>query len=154
MFMKKLFFCLVLVVLFSAVASAQDKTYRKNGQVLKVKVLEVSSTEVKYKIFGSAEDSPVYVLERDRIKKIEYEDGRTEKSGEVDLKDPEQYSDQKINALKVNFLGPLVGFTQITYERSMGVGKSLEASFAVIGAGKNGTLAYNYYGNTPDEVKK
>ena len=152
--MKKLLFCLVLVVLVSAVASAQDKIHRKNGQVLKVKVLEVSTTEVKYKIFGSAEDSPIYVLERDRIKKIEYEDGRVEKSGEVDLKDPEQYSDQKKNALKVNFLGPLVGFTQITYERNMGVGKSLEASFAVIGAGKNGTLDYNYYSGSAQEVKK
>jgi hypothetical protein len=142
--MKKLFFCLCAFLIGSATVKAQDKIYRKNGEILKVKILEVSSSEVKYKIFGAADDSPVYILERDRIKKIVYQDGREEKTT-VDLKDPEQYEGQKTSAIKLNFLAPLLGFSQVSYERSTGVGKSYELSLAVIGAGKNRRLDY-YYG--------
>jgi hypothetical protein len=132
-------------------SSAQDKIYRKNGEVLKVKVLEVSSSEIKYKIFGD-NDGPVYVLEKDRIKKIEYENGRVEKPT-VNLKDPEQYADQLNKALKINFLSPLLGFTQISYEKSTGVGKSYELSFAVIGAGKNRLLDFYDYNSIRSERK-
>jgi hypothetical protein len=146
--MNKLFICLCALLICGATANAQDKLYRKNGEILKVKVLEVSSTEVKYRLFGKPDDSPIYVLERDRIKKIVYEDGREEKAtATLDLKDPEQYLDQKKNALKINFLGPLVGFTQISYERSTGVGKSFEVGLTIIGAGKNRQLSYDYYYN-------
>ena len=146
--MNKLLICLCALLICGASAKAQDKLYRKNGEILKVKVLEVSSSEVKYRIFGAPDDSPIYVLERDRIKKIVYQDGREEKgTASIDLKDPEQYLDQKKNALKVNFLGPLVGFTQISYERSTGVGKSFEVGLSIIGAGKNRQLDYYYYGS-------
>lgn len=136
--MRKLLLVLFSLFLLGAGAMAQDKLHRKNGEVLKVKILEVGSSEIKYRIFGQ-EDGPVYILERDRIKKIEYQDGRVEKTS-VDIKDPEQYADQRKNALKVSFLGPLFGYTQFTYERSTGVGKAYELSLAVIGAGKNQQL--------------
>jgi len=83
-------------------------------------------------------------MEKDRINKIEYENGRVEKPT-IDLKDPEQYSDQLKKALKINFLSPLFGYTQFSYEKSTGVGKSYELTLAIIGAGKNQTLDfYNY----------
>jgi len=50
--MRKLIFFLSFFFLLHASLNAQDKVYRKNGEVLKVKVLEVSSTEIKYKLFG------------------------------------------------------------------------------------------------------
>lgn len=143
--MLKLLFSLFAILICSASLKAQDKIYRKNGEILQVKVLEVSTSEIKYRIFGSAENSPIYVLERDRIKKIVYEDGREEAATEaINLKDPEQYADQKKGALKMNFLGPLLGFTQFTYERSTGIGKSFEVSLSIIGAGKNRNLDYSY----------
>jgi len=141
--MRKLIFFLSFFFLLHASLNAQDKVYRKNGEVLKVKVLEVSSTEIKYKLFGD-DNGPIYVLEKDRINKIEYENGRVEKPT-IDLKDPEQYSDQLKKALKINFLSPLFGYTQFSYEKSTGVGKSYELTLAIIGAGKNQTLDfYNY----------
>lgn len=142
--MRKLIFFLFSLLVLSAVSKAQDKIYRKNGQVLKVKILEVSSSEVKYKVFGDNE-GPVYILEKDRIKRIEYENGKVEKPV-IDLKDPEQYADQLSKAIKINFLAPLFGYTQITYEKSTGVGKSYELAFAIIGAGKNNLL--DPYGTT------
>lgn len=148
-FMRKLIFFFISLFVFVISSSAQDKIYRKNGEVLKVKVLEVSSSEIKYKIFGD-NDGPVYVLERDRIKKIEYENGRVEKPT-VNLKDPEQYADQLNKALKINFLSPLLGFTKISYEKSTGVGKSYELSFTVIGAGKNRLLDFYDYNSIRTE---
>jgi hypothetical protein len=149
--MRKLIFFFISLFVLIISSSAQDKIYRKNGEVLKVKVLEVSSSEIKYKIFGD-NDGPVYVLEKDRIKKIEYENGRVEKPT-INLKDPEQYADQLNKALKINFLSPLLGFTQISYEKSTGVGKSYELSFAVIGAGKNRLLDFYDYNSIRSERK-
>lgn len=84
----------MLFVCFLAVyiTNAQDKIFRKNGQVVKAKIIEVGTTEIKYKLPDDLE-SPVYVLEKDRINKIQYENGKTEKFI-VDLKDPEQYIGQ------------------------------------------------------------
>lgn len=138
--MGKIPFFLIAILLLNTSLKAQDKIYRKNGQVLKVKVLEVSSTEIKYKIFGD-ENGPIYVLEKDRIKKIEYENGRIEKPI-IDLKDPEQYAEQLKKAIKIDFLGPLMGYSQISYEKSTGVGKGYELTVGVIGAGKNQILEY------------
>jgi hypothetical protein len=131
-----------------ATVKAQDKIYRKNGEVLKVKILEVSSTEIKYKIFGD-EDGPIYVLEKDRIQKIVYQNGRVEKPI-LDIKDPELYADQLKKAIKVNFFSPLSGYLQLGYEKSTGVGKSYELTMAIIGAGKNQTL--DFY--NPSDIQK
>ncbi len=42
--------CPLSLIIFTTQLFAQDKIYRKNGQVLKVKVIEVGSTEIKYKL--------------------------------------------------------------------------------------------------------
>jgi hypothetical protein len=134
---------LVVSMLLVTALKAQDKIYRKNGQVLKVKILEISSSEIKYRIFNEP-DGPIYVLEKDRIKKIQYENGRVE-TPMLDIKDPEQYEDQLKKAIKVNFLSPLSGYLQFGYEKSTGVGKSYELTMAIIGAGKNQTLDFYSY---------
>lgn len=141
--MRKLILFFVGLFLLNASLKAQDKVYRKNGEVLKVKVLEVSSTEIKYRLFGD-DNGPIYVLEKDRIKKIEYQNGRVE-TPVVDLKDPEQYADQLKKAIKINFLSPLFGYTQFSFEKSTGVGKSYELTLAIIGAGKNRSLEWYTY---------
>jgi len=148
--MRKLLFFFIGLFFLNISLKAQDKIYRKNGEVLKVKILEVSSSEIKYKIFGD-DSGPVYILEKDRIKKIEYENGRIEKPT-IDLKDPEQYADQLKKGIKIDFLGPLLGYSQFTYEKSTGVGKGYELTLGIIGAGKNQTL--EYYDNQFRSVKK
>lgn len=128
---------IILLLLFGLNASlhAQDKIFRKNGQVVKSKVLEIGTDEVKYKVYGE-EGGPIYVLGKDKILKIVYENGRTEKFT-PDLKDPEQYEGQLRKAIKIDFLGPLLGYAQFTYEKSTGVGKGYEVTLSIIGAGKN-----------------
>jgi len=122
---------------------AQDKIFRKNGQKLIVKIIEVGSTDIKYKPIDDP-NGPVYVLERDRITKIEYENGRVEKFM-TDLKDPEMYKDQLTKAFKINFMAPLLGYSEFSYEKSIGVGKSYELSLGIIGLGKSTQL--NWYNN-------
>jgi hypothetical protein len=144
--MRKLLIFSLALIFLNISLKAQDKIYRKNGEVLKVKVLEVSSSEIKYKLFGDT-DGPIYVLEKDRIKKIVYESGKVEQPT-MDLKDPEQYADQLKKAIKINFLSPLFGYTQFSFEKSKGVGKSYELTMAIIGAGKNQTLDWYTYPQT------
>jgi hypothetical protein len=141
--MRKLFCFLLALFVIGTASKAQDKIYRKNGQVLKVKVIEIGTSEIKYRIFGD-DDGPIYVLEKDRIKKIEYANGTTEKLT-INLKDPEQYADQLSKDIKIDFLGPLIGYSQITYEKSTGVGKSYELTLGIIGAGKNQLIDYYDY---------
>lgn len=142
--MRKFILFLSGIILAGASLQAQDKIYRKNGQVIKVKVIEIGVSEIKYKLHGDIE-GPVYVLEKDRIRKIEYQNGTTDRMT-VNLKDPEQYADQLNRGIKIDFLGPLMGYLQITYEKSTGVGKGYELTLGIIGAGKNQTL--DYYNST------
>jgi len=129
---------------------SQDKIYRKNGKVVEAKIVEISSEEIKYKEWNKPE-GPVYVLETDRISKVVYADGRTEKFM-LNIKDPERYSGQLGKAIKVDFLGPLIGYSQFSYEQSTGVGKGYELSLGIIGLGKTSRL--DFYNNQFRDVKR
>jgi hypothetical protein len=148
--MKSLYL-LLICLLTGIITNAQDKIFRKNGQVVKAKIIEVGTSEIKYKLTDTGE-SPIYVLEKERISKVQYENGKIEKFT-VNLKDPEQYIGQLRKAIKIDFLGPLLGYTQITYEKSTSVGKSYELSLGIIGAGKSQTLDYGYNSVSGYEVK-
>lgn len=140
--MKKVIFCLFTLFLVMGTLHAQDKIYRKNGKIISATIIEIGSSEIKYKNAGE-ENSPVYVLERDRINKIEYENGKVERFT-PNLRDPEQYAEQLHKAIKIDFLGPLLGYSQISFEKSTGVGKGYELTLGIIGAGKNQVLDYYY----------
>lgn len=140
--MKKIIFSLFTLFLVMGTLQAQDKIYRKNGKIISATIIEIGSSEIKYKNAGE-ENSPVYVLERDRINKIVYENGKVERFT-PNLRDPEQYAEQLHKAIKIDFLGPLLGYSQISFEKSTGVGKGYELTLGIIGAGKNQVLDYYY----------
>lgn len=148
--MKKSFFSVLVLLLISCLSYSQDKIYRKNGKIVEAKIIEVGSEEIKYKEFNNP-DGPIYVLETDRISKIVYADGKTEKFI-LNLKDPEKYAGQLNKAIKVDFLGPLIGYSQFSFEKSTGVGKGYELSLGIIGLGKSSSL--NYYDSQLGDVKK
>lgn len=122
--------------------SAQDKIYRQNGKIVEAKIIEVSSSEVKYKEFNNP-DGPIYILESDRIKKIVYQNGKEERFAD-NLRDPERYEGQLKKAVKVNFFSPLYGYTEIGFEKSTGVGKGFEVSVGFIGLGKSERIDWYY----------
>ncbi len=119
---------------------SQDKIYRNNGKVVEAKILEIGSDEIKYKEFSNP-DGPIYILETDKIKKIVFANGTSQQFND-NLKDPERYAGQLNKALKLNFLSPLYGYTEIGFEKSTGVGKGFEFSLGIIGLGKSEQLEY------------
>lgn len=151
--MKSTFLLLILTTIISISLKAQDKIYRKNGKVLEVKIIEIGPTDIKYKNTNDAE-GPVYVLETDRVKKIITADGKVQVFSD-NLKDRESYEGQLTKTIKINFFSPLYGYTEFGFEKSVGVGKSIEVSVGIIGLGKSEPLNfYDNYSNISSSVKK
>lgn len=138
--MKKLAL-LSTAVFFILLSYSQDKIYRNNGKVVEAKIIEIGSDEIKYREFKNP-DGPIYILETDKIKKIVFENGVTQKFA-ADFKDPERYAGQLQKAIKINFLAPLYGYTELGYEQSTGVGRAYELSLGIIGLGKSETIEYS-----------
>ena len=92
---------------------AQDKIVKKGGETLDVKILEVGTNEIKYQIF-SEPDGPIFIMDKDRISEVTYQNGRIERY-ESPLNDSELYIGQKKRAVKMNFISPLMGYTQVAY---------------------------------------
>ena len=65
---------LLFLFLCPVLASAQDVIVKKDGSTIISKVLEITSTEVKYKKFSNLE-GPTYTLLKSEIQGINYENG-------------------------------------------------------------------------------
>ena len=150
--MKLAILTIISLSCFIQVSCAQDKIYKKNGKEIFCKIIEIGTSEIKYKLPKETE-GPIYVLDKESIIKIVLENGTVQKFI-PDLRNPEQYSGQLHKAIKVDFLGPLLGYTQITFERSTGVGKGYEVGIAIIGAGKNQDINYYYNSNSLQVTKR
>lgn len=133
-------FLFVALLLTGLSSFAQDKIIKKGGETLEVKILEVGPNEVKYKLF-SEPDGPIFIMDKDRIVEVVFENGRVEKYISP-LKDEEFYVDQKKRAIKMNFISPLMGYTQLAYEQNLKPGRSYEVSVGIIGLGRNQELDY------------
>ena len=109
---------------------------------------------MKYRIFTDSE-GPLYSLEKDRIIRIVYQNGRVE-TYESNLKNPEYYIGQPTTAIKVNFLSPLLGYTQLNYEKNLRPGRSYELSLGIIGLGKNQEMSTIYFSgsNSYESLKR
>ncbi len=146
---------ILIISLLAFQAQSQDKIYKRGGDIILAKIQEIGVDEVKYKLFEEQE-GPTYGIEKDRIVKIIFQNGRTE-TYKSSLKDPTLYQGQSKNALKLNFLSPLSGYTQFGYERSLKPGRSIEFNLGIIGLGKNQVIDYTYYlpgTNVPTEYKR
>lgn len=149
--MKK--YCIGLLLLFMCYTQlfGQDKIYRQNGQIIKAKIIEIGVTEIKYKIFDNLE-GPIYVIEKERVKKIEFANGSTEKFSYI-KGDKELYADQLRKAIKFDFIGPLLGYAQFGFEKSVAPGRGYEVTLGIIGLGKSQLLEY-YNGSIFSNEKK
>lgn len=147
--MKKSIQLLILFCCFAFAASAQDKIIKHSGEVIKCKIVEVGSTEIKY-IPSDNPTGPVYTIDKDKVARIEFDNGKKEKinSTSGDWRDPELYNGQLKKAIKLNFLSPLYGYSEFTFERTTKVGSGYEVSLGIIGAGKSNLMDYSYYNST------
>lgn len=74
----KRFILLSLSLFAAAPLFAQDMIVRRDGSVVQAKIMEVSSSEIKYKKFAKP-DGPLFVLKTSEIISINYEDGEVER---------------------------------------------------------------------------
>ena len=141
--MKKIIL-LFLISLFTTQLFSQDKIYKLKGTVINAKVIEIGTDEIKYKLFENP-DGPVYVVDKSTLNRIEFANGKVEKYTSS-FKDPQNYDGQLTKAIKFNFLSPLLGYAQFSFEKSVSPLKSYELGLGIIGAGKNYQID-NYYVN-------
>lgn len=123
----------LLLLLIALGAWSQDKLYFKSGDVQEVKIKEIGPSVISYYRVNTDSDILMSVL-RDDLLRVVFENGDIMVMMD-DLDNPNLYSDQKKNALKVEFLSPLLGHTALVYERLVEPGLALEGGISLIGLG-------------------
>ena len=66
---------ILLLLLYSGIASAQDTIFVKSGEVIPVTIVSKDNMEIKYKKFGQPEPAGIYSVFVSDIKSIHYKDG-------------------------------------------------------------------------------
>jgi hypothetical protein len=115
--MKKQLFTIALAVIISHACLAQDVITYKNGTEAKVKVMEVTSTEVKFKKEENP-DGPVYSELKSKIFMIQFANGSKEVFGDkvekpVSTATTTGSRQQTFYDDRLRFSGPRIGFTII-----------------------------------------
>lgn len=128
---------LVLTVAFAAILGqagfAQDKIIRRTNDTIPCKIKEIGSDEIKYQLPGYPPDL-LFTLDKEKITKIVFENGQ-EMTFKVEIDNPENYINQRKNAMKIDYISPLTGNTTLSLEHSLKPGQSIEGSVGFIGLG-------------------
>ncbi|MHC1774698.1 MAG: hypothetical protein AB9834_04720 [Lentimicrobium sp.] len=134
--MKRIFLFVVFsMLLLNSAVFAQDIIMKKNNELIKCKIKEIGLDEIKY-ILPEYSQEVTLSIDKDDIIKIIFENGK-EMEFQQKMSNPETYTDNKKNILKIDFLSPLTGNTTFGYERSLRPGRSIEANLGIIGLGTN-----------------
>ena len=91
--MKKHLLFLILIIPF--LGNSQDFIFKKNGDEIKAKIVEIGKDEIKYKKFENLE-GPIYVIEKSIIFLIKYENG----SKDVFNKETDENKENKKNVVE------------------------------------------------------
>ncbi len=129
--MKALLLSIAMSLLALGSAFSQDTLITRDSKRIVCKVKEILDDEVKYQLDGS---SVVYGIDKNDISKVVLSTGMTV-TIQNSMENSDNYSGQKKNALKFRVFSPLYGYSDITYERSLRPGNSIECSFGIIGLG-------------------
>jgi len=131
---SKLFsICTISFLLISQLAIAQDIIIKKDSTSIKCKIKEIGIDEIKYTLPDYSSEV-AFAIAKDNVARIIFENGK-EMSFQKEMNNPENYNDDKKNALKINFLSPLYGSTSFSYERSLKPSRSIEGTIGIIGMG-------------------
>lgn len=138
----------VVFFFFANNVIAQDKIFKKNQKTpIEAQVIEIGTSEIKYKLYKDRAADLIYVLEKTAIEKIEFENGNIETFGVDRIDMAELYQGQKQRALKMGLISPLIGTTKITYEQNIRPGRSFEIKATMVGMGLNFTKTKGMFGS-------
>lgn len=125
--------CIILIISFSAFS--QDKIVKKSGDVINCKITELGVEQVKY--YYKQNEKLIFGIDNALVDRVEFGTGEIVEIEKNTFDNPEYYVDQSKNALKINFLSPLFGTTELVYERSIRPGRSWETSLGIVGLGND-----------------
>ena len=119
--MKKLLVVFFLLVGGICFMHAQDVIVLLNGDEIEAKVLEISSSEIRYKNYNN-QDGPTIVIAKSEVQAINYENGTSEIISTAGSGTRQRASTEDWNPNRVNFgifvnpvgllqFGPLAGFS-------------------------------------------
>lgn len=144
---------LALAIAFISISTgtfAQDMIYKKNREILKAKILEIGTDEIKFKDFDNPE-GPTFSIEKEKVTKVQLQNGDVLQMKTTNaLTDPDYYTDQHKNNIKFSFTGLLFKHLDFYYERSLSPTTSFEGGIGLIGIGFDPD-DNNYYG---EEAKR
>lgn len=116
----KTFLTTAISIFSLATVNAQDKLYKKNGDMMEVKVTEITPRIVSYKKANN-EDGPTYTINKAEVAKIVYPNGTEDYFGEADRQrsentKPKKYGNNIISVMPMQLVteGPGIG---LAYER-------------------------------------
>lgn len=130
--MKRLIMiCLILAAAIDAMS--QDLIIRKDGKKLKTKIVEINDIDIKYRDYNDP-GGIIFTIDRALISEVKFEHGTKIKEEGPNM-DPAYYIDDRVNNLKVNFTSLGADWLILTYERSIDIFSSWEASVKLPGLG-------------------
>lgn len=102
--MKNLLFTILLF--FTTCIYAQDVLEKKDGSTALVKVVEITSNEVKYKKYSNV-DGPIYTMPINEIRSLSYENGEKETFISIDNVSTQQETENQTHILRAGTPIPL-----------------------------------------------
>ncbi|MCT4622757.1 MAG: hypothetical protein N4A46_03970 [Schleiferiaceae bacterium] len=134
----KLTSVVLLFTFFSIGLQAQDYIHKKNREILKVKIIEVGTDEIKFKDFDNPE-GPMFSIDKEKVSKVELENGDELEMKQIDtFDDPDYYTGQNKNVIKWSFTGLMFNHLDFMYERSITPSSSYEVGIWFTGIGYQG----------------
>ncbi|WP_346862372.1 hypothetical protein [uncultured Draconibacterium sp.] len=125
-----IFFLFISVSLF-----AQDRIIKKSSETINCKVTELGSAEVKY--YYTENPKLIFGIDNALVDRVEFGTGEVVKIENDTYDNPEYYVNQSKHALKINFLSPLFGTTELVYEQIIKPGRSWETALGIVGLGND-----------------
>ncbi len=126
---------IVCLMLITWSLSGQDVILKKNHEMIQCKIKEIGLDEVKY-ILPDHPSDLLFSIDKDFIIKVVLENGQ-ELEFKKAMTDPENYKENRKNAIKLDFMSPVTGNTTFAYEHSLRPGRSVEGTVGIIGLGAN-----------------
>lgn len=154
-FMKK-FIIVLYLLLCSVLGFAQDVLTKKNGEDISSKVLEVTTTEIKYKKFDNP-NGPTFTILKSEVLLIRYENGTKDVFNEPQKPVTQSQAvvertvSFKKNEIKGNVLALILGSIAVTYERilneesAVGFALTVPVDDYVFDINYTATAYYRYY---------
>jgi len=87
-------FLLIPALVIAGTASAQDKIYKRNGDVIDGKVKEVTTKEIIYKKSDNP-DGPSYRISKSAVDKVEYKNGSADEFGDEEASTDDERMDRR-----------------------------------------------------------